>query len=120
MNTLNFDIHFRGIIEHKGAKFSLYADGARNELHLLDFDIPGARTLTNAIDEIFIKSLAAQMKYKQDFKMDIEDFRIYLYHTDGYTTQWSKTDGFKYIGLDHPDLLPIFRDQMEPRKAEFL
>lgn len=51
-------------------------------LHLLDLDEEGRKTLTNAIDAGF------QLKVLEKIK-DISVKNWVLYHTDGYVTKWN-------------------------------
>lgn len=79
-----------------------------NNIHLLDLDEEGRKTLTNAIDAGF------QLKVLEQVKEQVSKW--YLYHTDGYVTRW---DGhFHHVPHTEPVLYKPFTAVAGERRVE--
>lgn len=75
-------------------------------LHLLDKNIPGTMTITNAISEHYLREV---MGWIGNYHYE----RVFLYHTDGIITEWTKKDGFRFVDYDETDLFYWFVEQVK-------
>lgn len=80
-------------------------------LHLFDKDAPGTMTVTNAISEHYLNEV---MGWVGNYRYD----RVFLYHTDGFISEWTQKEGFKFIDFDEPDLFYWFAEQAKLRKKK--
>lgn len=77
-------------------------------LHMYDLDMPGTKSLTNAMNRDYLN------KVKRHFKESIN--QIYLYHTDGVITKWKRND-FHYVSYEDPNVFaPYMALCLEKRK----
>ncbi|MEH7114527.1 hypothetical protein V7124_19500 [Neobacillus niacini] len=81
-------------------------------LHLYDRDQEGTMTLTNAIDANYLENVIGWIG-------EVPFDRVFLYHTDGYITQWSAEKGFQHVKSSNPELYYRFVERCEERKKQY-
>lgn len=97
-------------IEIQNARFALYYDSEFKKLHLLDWNDPGTRSVTNAVNVDFFVSLDniiySMIKARTNFTFD-----IYLYGTDGMISEYEPDSGkFSYFHPADPHLYEKFKN----------
>ncbi|MGE7305808.1 hypothetical protein ACQKJG_18465 [Priestia megaterium] len=91
--------------------------GEEKELHILDLDMPGRKSVTNAIRNEFLEKLlehpAKHFEWVEADKYDIySTFRVFLYGTDAMISEWNATDGFTYVPNSHTSAYLPFIEKM--------
>jgi hypothetical protein len=81
-------------------------------LHLFDRDQEGTKTLTNAIDSDYLNNVL-------DWLGEVSFDKVFLYHTDGYITEWSEQRGFRHVKPNSEELYYVFLEKCEERKKQY-
>ena len=82
-----------------------------NTVHILDLDIEGSRTVTNAMDTEYIGILRSKIN------RTLGELTILMYHTDGMITEFDPYQTFKHVDgdLDRRIYKP-FKEVVDQRK----
>lgn len=77
-------------MEVNNSQFVVYANTVENQIHLLDLDISGTRSVTNNIDFEFLNDVMRELPYdfKQGFAKSMADIRYFWIGTDGVATEF--------------------------------
>ncbi|MEW4131882.1 hypothetical protein [Bacillus thuringiensis] len=80
------------------AKFSLYIDNEKKELHLLDLNENGTKSVTNAVSDDFIYQLQSELVDNQHIEV-FNNFKIFTYAPlDGTVSNYEpQEDSFTYV-----------------------
>lgn len=101
------------------AIFCLTVDTEFNKIHVLDMDAENARTVTNAVCPEFFAKIAEYIKFNYNIDINLDASDIYLYHSDGFITEWSIESGEFKPAHNDPHLYPPFRSVAEDRAENF-
>lgn len=79
-------------------------------IHILDCDIRGTMTLTNAFSRAYLGKITKEL--------DIKTFdKVYLYHTDGYISEW-RDGAFWAVTYEHEGLFGLFKGICVDRRSK--
>lgn len=114
-NRDNFLTAYLDRVNLYGASFALYYDGQNKKLHILDWDEPGTKSVTNAAGVEFFQELDAFL-FKHMNEQTHFEFDIYLYGTDGLISEFEPAaHHFHHAALGDPHLYSPFVDECRGR-----
>lgn len=96
---------------------TLYIDLVKKCCHILDLNVSGSRTVTNAVSEEYLFRVVDEYVGAADPLKAIESYRFLLYGTDGVVSEW-KDDHFLFIQEHDEALHPFFESSMITRRMD--